>query len=218
MIEDPGALGEIVTAAREAGRLSIAVVGSAVDPMRAELVGLAVAVRPGRAWYLPLGHVPPTIARDESGNPVLRFDEPEEIPANLPSLGASDDPGLEALRELLLDPDLPKIGHDLKYALHLLERAGAPAGGLALDTSLASYCLDPGKRQHDLDLLVLERFGHTLASGGRRAGADLAESPSMSWDRPRPKRPTTPFDWPTSSRRTSGCTRCSICARRSRSR
>ena len=177
VIRDPGEVSEVVEEARKAGRIAIAVVGSAVDPMRADLVGLAVAVRPGRAWYLPFGHVPPTIARDESGNPVLRFDDPEELPANLPSLGTSDDPGLGALRELLADRGLPKIGHDLKYALHLLERAGSPPDGLALDTSLASYCLDPGKRQHDLDLLVMERFGHTLTSGGRRAGAELAEAP-----------------------------------------
>jgi DNA polymerase-1 len=139
VIQDSGEVGEVVEAAREAGRISIAVVGSSVDSMRSELVGL--------------------------------------VPANLPSLGTSDDPGLRALRELLADPDLPKIGHDLKYALHVLERAGSPPAGLALDTSLASYCLDPGKRQHDLDLLVMERFGHTLTSGGRRAGAELAESP-----------------------------------------
>ncbi len=177
VVHEPGAVMEIVDAARSAGRVSVAALGSSRDPMNAELVGLALAVEPGRSWYLPFGHVPSTISRDDSGNPILALEEtPVAPPDNLPGL-TSEDPSLSALADLLADPRLPKLGDDLKYSLHVLERAGATTAGLAFDTSLASYCLDPGRRQHDLDLLAMERFGHSLSTRGRRAGPDVAEGP-----------------------------------------
>ncbi len=159
LVTEADELESLVEAARKAKRVALAVVGSSGDPMRAGLVGLGLAVAPGRAWYLPFGHVAPAVARDEAGDPVLSFEDPRIV--SLPALGSSD--AAAGLRELLADPAVEKIGHDLKFCLHVLERAGAPVASLAFDVSLASYCLDPGKRQQDLDLLALERFGHTLA-------------------------------------------------------
>ena len=170
LVTEAEELDSLVEAARKAKRVALAVVGSSGDPMRAGLVGLGLAVAPGRAWYLPFGHVAPAVARDEAGNPVLSFEHPRIV--SLPALGRSH--AAAALRELLADPAVEKIGHDLKFCLHVLERAGAPVVSLTFDVSLASYCLDPGKRQQDLDLLALERFGHTLAgSSAEVSGSDL---------------------------------------------
>ncbi|MEE8447374.1 MAG: DNA polymerase I [Gemmatimonadota bacterium] len=170
LVTEAGELKSLVEAARKAKRVALAVVGSSGDPMGAGLVGLGLAVSPGRAWYLPFGHVAPAVARDEAGDPVLSFEDPRIV--SLPALGSSD--AAAGLRELLADPAVEKIGHDLKFCLHVLERAGAPVASLTFDVSLASYCLDPGKRQQDLDLLALERFGHTLAgSSAEVSGSDL---------------------------------------------
>ena len=170
LVTEAEELESLVEAARKAKRVALAVVGSSGDPMRAGLVGLGLAVAPGRAWYLPFGHVAPAVARDEAGNPVLSFEHPRIV--SLPALGRSH--AAAALRELLADPAVEKIGHDLKFCLHVLERAGAPVAALTFDVSLASYCLDPGKRQQDLDLLSLERFGHTLSgSSAEVSGSDL---------------------------------------------
>ncbi|MCK5410753.1 MAG: DNA polymerase I [Gemmatimonadetes bacterium] len=170
LVTEAEELDSLVEAARKAKRVALAVVGSSGDPMRAGLVGLGLAVAPGRAWYLPFGHVAPAVARDEAGNPVLSFEHPRIV--SLPALGRSH--AAAALRELLADPAVEKIGHDLKFCLHVLERAGAPVAALTFDVSLASYCLDPGKRQQDLDLLSLERFGHTLSgSSAEVSGSDL---------------------------------------------
>ena len=170
LVTEAEELDSLVEAARKAKRVALAVVGSSGDPMRAGLVGLGLAVAPGRAWYLPFGHVAPAVARDEAGNPVLSFEDPRIV--SLPALGRSD--AAAGLRELLADPAVEKIGHDLKFCLHVLERAGAAVASLTFDVSLASYCLDPGKRQQDLDLLALERLGHPLAgSSADGKGSDL---------------------------------------------
>jgi DNA polymerase-1 len=65
---------------------------------------------------------------------------------------------------LLEDPAVPKVAQNAKYDLLALRRAGVTLRGLASDTMLASYVLDPGRRSHGLDLLALEFLDHTMTS------------------------------------------------------
>jgi len=81
------------------------------------------------------------------------------VAANLPPL-ASDD--LAEIRSLLEDANRPKWSSDEKQDLHALAGSGVRLAGVEFDSSLASYCLDPGKRQHDLEFAVLERLGRTV--------------------------------------------------------
>jgi DNA polymerase-1 len=136
---------EIVAAARIAGALSLRVEGTAPAALRGEIVGLALATEPGRAWYLPLRH-------RASGE--LAFEDAGV--RNLPGLG---EPELGPLRELLEDPTVEKVGHDIKHDLLRLRREGITLRGIAFDTMIASYVLDPGGRDHGLDPLALQHFG-----------------------------------------------------------
>ena len=162
---------EAVAALRESERLAVAALGDHEDPVRARLVGLALAAEPGTAVYLPFGHRPPEIVRDADGNPALALD-PVEV-KNLPPLEA---PALAPLRELLAS-ELPKIGSDLKRDLLMLGRAGARLCAIRFDTSVASYCLDPGRRDHALDLVVLDRLGHELTTEAELRGAGRSAVP-----------------------------------------
>ena len=73
---------------------------------------------------------------------------------------------LEAVRAILApvlaDPRSAKVGQNLKFDEWMLERHGLPLGGPRLDTMLASYVLDPGRRSHGLDDLVSEFLGHRM--------------------------------------------------------
>src|SRR2546426_8163274 len=73
---------------------------SSLDPMRAELVGMSLAVAPGRSWYLPFAHVAPD-GELAGGTP----------PRNLPPLSSE---ARAPLREPLADPRVPKGGHNLQ--------------------------------------------------------------------------------------------------------
>ena len=171
LIRDPARAGEVVEEMREAGGFAVDTETTSLDPMRADLVGVSLCAEPGRAYYLPFGHEPPEISRDEEGNPTLALEEPGEVD-NLPPF---DGPEMEPLRQLLADPDTDKIGHNLKYDRLVLERAGGALEGIDFDTSLASYCLDPGKRDHSLDLLVMEKLGVQLTSWEEVAGSGASE-------------------------------------------
>jgi DNA polymerase-1 len=94
--------------------------------MRAELAGLAFAVAPGEAAYVPLAHRYPGA--------------PEQIGV---------DAALERLRAWL-SGGAPKVGHDLKYAAHVLANHGLTLGGIAHDTMLESYVLNSNATNHEL--------------------------------------------------------------------
>ncbi|WP_437599398.1 DNA polymerase I [Sorangium sp. So ce590] len=115
--------------ARAAGRLAIDVLATSREPMSAHVCGIALACEPGQAAYVPLGH-------RYLGAPA--------------QLAMSDIDAV--LGPLLADPELPKVGHDVKYCEVILLRHRIGLLGVAFDTMLASYLLDPeGKNQlHEL--------------------------------------------------------------------
>jgi DNA polymerase I len=152
------------------------------DPLRAAPVAIAVAVAPGEAYYLPIAH-----RRYEPEQPVLELtsEEPAGKPAkksrartpeatslaaraleagvpevvNLPPLEAED---MRPLRELLEDADVRKTSHNGKFDLLVLRQHGIHLAGLGFDTMIASYVLDPGRRDHTLEILALEFLQRTI--------------------------------------------------------
>ncbi len=110
----------------------------ALDPMRANLVGMSFAVEPGKACYIPLAH-------DYPGTP------------------AQLDRGLvlERLRPILTDPAIPKLGQHGKYDLHVLRRHGVSVRGYAQDSMLESFVWNATATRHDMDSLAQRYLGYT---------------------------------------------------------
>jgi len=115
----------------------IADVGSnVVWPRWAEIVGYSFAWNDDEAWYVPV--------KAPEGEPHL---DPDET--------------LEALRPVLEDPAVGKIGQNLKYDMIVLRSAGVKLAGLEFDTMLADYLLEAGRRGHGLDELANRYLGHS---------------------------------------------------------
>jgi DNA polymerase I len=158
-VTDPDEIEALVAEIRQADTVSVDTETTSLEPMRANLVGISLSWREGQGVYLPLAHVAP--AAD-----LLDLDGTED-PANLPPLS---DPAMRPLVELLEDPAVAKTGQNLKYDLLVLRRAGVELGGVAFDTMVASYVLDPGRRSHSLDALSTDLLGYTPISYGDVAG------------------------------------------------
>jgi len=107
-----------------------------VWPTWAELVGISVAFRPGEAYYLPL--------RSPPGDPQL------DLTATI-----------NALRSVLEDPRVKKVGQNLKYDMIVLRQSGIQLAGIDFDTMIASYLLDAGARNHNLDDLARRYLNYT---------------------------------------------------------
>jgi DNA polymerase-1 len=135
-----------VGAAREHGRVAIEVQTIGVSPMLAEICGIAIAIKPGLACYIPLGH------RAAEGDIFGGGLEKDQIKL---------DDALEALRPALEDPAVLKIGQNIKDDWLVLSRHGIEMAPID-DTMLMSYALDAGalNHGHGLGELVSKLFGH----------------------------------------------------------
>ncbi len=111
------------------------------DPMRAELVGISLAHMPHEAVYIPLMHT--------------YLGAPQQLDKAVV---------LERLRPLLEDPTLPKYGQNIKYDLIVLQRQGVTLRGIAFDTMVAGYLLNPSRRANNLDALAREYLQYTPIS------------------------------------------------------
>ena len=139
-----------VETATRAGLVAVDTETTGLDPLRAELVGLSLAVAPGRACYIPVRHSP----AQAQGSLLLGGPDEPPPPAILPR-----DAVLAALAPLLADPAVLKVGHNIKYDMQVLAMAGLPVAPID-DTMLLSYVLDGGSHGHGLDELALLHCGH----------------------------------------------------------
>ena len=120
---------------------------TSLNAMRARIVGVSFAVKPGEGAYVPLAH-------DYLDAP-LQLNR-EEV--------------LEALRPLLEDPNQEKVGQNLKYDCTVLSNHGITLAGMRFDTMLESYVLDSTGSRHDMDTLALKYLGHKTISFEAVAG------------------------------------------------
>ncbi|MEE9269352.1 MAG: DNA polymerase I [Candidatus Krumholzibacteria bacterium] len=148
LVDTEERLHELARTLKASDEFAIDVETSALDPMRAVLAGISVAVGEGRAWYVPVH----SVIDDE----LSLLTSPREAPG-LPPGTVKD-----ILGPVLRDASVKKIGQNIKYDAVVLENAGFELAGISFDTMLASYCLDPGQRGHGLDYLASVVFGHKM--------------------------------------------------------
>ncbi|HYD14989.1 MAG TPA: DNA polymerase I, partial [Hyphomicrobium sp.] len=133
-------------AARNAGRFAFDVETTALDCMTCDLVGFSLAIAPGKACYVPVGHKPA-----EGG-----FDFGDS--ASLPQAPLRD--SLALLKPLLEDASVLKIGQNIKFDYLVMKRHGINVTPFD-DTLLISYVLDCGRGSHGMDDLSERHLGHT---------------------------------------------------------
>ena len=168
-ILEPARLAEWIAAAHDQGFVAIDTETSGIDPMTAELVCISLALAPGMAAYIPLGHVSPSgdlLSEGGAGGGLV----------------AGQIPLKEALGQLKLlfeAASVIKIGQGIKYDLTILSRLGIALAPYD-DTMLMSYALDSGLGAQGLDELSRRWLGHAPitydeVTGTGRARKNFAE-------------------------------------------
>jgi DNA polymerase-1 len=141
----------------DAGYVAIDAKATSIDPMQAEMCGIALALGPNDACYIPLSH-------KQSGDGAGLFAAglaPDQIKV-------SD--ALDALRPLLESAGLLKIGFNIKFSAVMLAQHGIAVRNHD-DVQLMSYALDAGRNSHGLDALAESRLGHAVLSHGEVTGS-----------------------------------------------
>jgi DNA polymerase-1 len=154
LVMDALALDALVAALQEAPLICVDLETSSLDPMRAEIVGLAFATEPGHGHYLPVAH---------------------EYPGAPPQLDRGT--VLARLKPLLEDASHPKLGQHIKYDLNVFARHGIALAGIAHDTMLESYVLNPTASRHDMDTLAEVHLGYRTIRYEEVAGKGAKQIP-----------------------------------------
>ncbi|MEL6522140.1 MAG: 5'-3' exonuclease H3TH domain-containing protein, partial [Pseudomonadota bacterium] len=130
----------------ERGWVAVDTETTSLDEMTADLVGICLAVEPGSACYIPLMH------RVQGGNDL--FADSTLAEGQLPL-----DTALNALKPMLEDPSILKIGQNMKYDAKIFARHGIAMAPLD-DTMLMSYAMHAGLHNHGMDILSDRYLNH----------------------------------------------------------
>src|SRR4030095_10309965 len=109
---------------------------TSTEEMRAEIVGISLAVKEGEGYYIPVGH------RAGTKLPL------EQV--------------IAALKAPMTNPKIGKIAHNAKYDYIVLARNGLRVSPLTFDTMLAEFIIDPSSRRLGLKNLAFVKLGEEM--------------------------------------------------------
>jgi DNA polymerase-1 len=132
-VRDAAAFEEMLKELGAAKRISVDTETTGLDAMRAKAVGISLSRAPRAAFYVPLLADPPV------------------LPGGAAEIAAR-------LKPLLENPRIEKVGQNAKYDSLILGNLGIRVAPIRFDTMVASYCVAPTGRQHNLDALALRYF------------------------------------------------------------
>ncbi|WP_435010530.1 DNA polymerase I [Tundrisphaera lichenicola] len=137
LVDTPEKLREFAEELNRQPRICLDTETTSIDPLRARLVGFSFAWEPGVAYYLPV--------RGPMGSKVLAL---EAV--------------LDAVRPSLTNPEVEKVGQNVKYEMLVLGQVGITIEGPVTDTMVLSYLLESGERNHSLDQLSQRLLNHAM--------------------------------------------------------
>ena len=144
-VRDMAALNRWIARITEVGHVAIDTETTSLDEMQADLVGISLAVDAGMACYVPVGHT--TGGGDLFGATALALDQ------------LSQDQVLAALKPVLEEPSILKIGQNIKYDWKIFARRGIRITPFD-DTMLMSYAQHAGLHNHGMDELADRYLRH----------------------------------------------------------
>jgi len=148
-----------IARARELGAVAIGTQTTNLDPMQAALCGFSLALTANEACYVPLAHR----KRGDGGDGSLFAGEiaPDQI---------EERAALEAMKPLLEDPGVLKVGQDIKFDLQMFARRGIDLAPYD-DVMLMSYVLDAGRGGHALSALSQRYLDHAAIDFNQLTGS-----------------------------------------------
>ena len=133
LITDPNKIDNWIKEAEELGEVAVDTETSSLDPHQADLIGVSLSTKIGKACYIPIGH-----------------NSKKSINKNIV---------LKKLKPLLEDSSIKKIGQNIKFDFIIFLKNGIKIESME-DTMLMSYVLDAGKNRHNMDILSEIHLGH----------------------------------------------------------
>ncbi|MGX9430804.1 MULTISPECIES: DNA polymerase I [Bradyrhizobium] len=150
-------LSAFIARIHDTGHVAVQAKANSIDPMQAEISGIALALGPDDAAYIPLAH-------KQAGGGSGLFD------AGLAPDQIKFEQAIEALRPILELQGILKIGFDVKFNAVVLAQAGITLRNFD-DAQLISYVLDAGRGSHALESLAERWLGHAVIGENELVGS-----------------------------------------------
>lgn len=154
-VDSEAALDQLIARLKSVDAFVIDVETTGTDAMRAELVGLAIGVGNGEAYYVPLKIDERPKMKDEG---QLTFAVQPSSSVIRPSV-LERDYVLKKLESVFRDDRIQKFAHNAKYDMTVLAEAGSELRGLAFDSMIAAHLIEPTGQSIGLKSLVFQKFG-----------------------------------------------------------
>jgi len=171
LVQDMDDLKKWIAGARAKGLVAIDTETTSLDATQAKLVGISLSYIAGQACYIPLSHKAPvvqgTLNLGDDNTGVVKGNAPDQVDFKQ---------ALDELGDLLSDPTVLKIGHNIKYDAQVLASYNIHMKVFD-DTMLLSYVLDCGLHAHNLDELSKMHFDHTNIKFKEVAGVGKSQVP-----------------------------------------
>ena len=148
LITDPSEIDNWIKEAEDVGEVAVDTETNSLDPHQADLIGVSLSSKIGKACYIPIGH-----------NFEKCIDKKIVI---------------EKLKPLLEDPSIKKIGQNIKFDFIVFFNHGINITSME-DTMLMSYVLDAGKNRHNMDTLSEIHLNHKTISFKELVGSGRKE-------------------------------------------
>ena len=163
-VRDVATLDAWIARAREKGLVAFDTETDALSSATANLCGISLAIGPGLACYIPVGH-----EHEDAGGGLFEEAPPEDDLRQIPCEAV-----IARLKPLLEDPAVLKVAQNAKYDMGVLARYGVNVGPID-DTMLISYVLEGGLHGHGMDELSALWLGHTPIPFKQVAGTGKAQ-------------------------------------------
>lgn len=126
---------------------------TSLDPIICEILGVSFSWKAGEAYYLKLQAAKKVVEKQETN--LFNYNNVSDVKEE----AQVDNDWLKQLKPILEDASVQKYGHNMKYDVRVLKNQGVNVVGIAFDTMIASYLLNPDSRQHNLDAVVFAELG-----------------------------------------------------------
>ena len=157
-IDTAAALDQLVARLKSATAFVVDVETTDTNPMLAQLVGIAIGVGQGEAYYIPVS-VDDRQQTTDNGQGQLAFDTTDHATRNTQHVSLDRNHVLAKLKPIFADASIAKYAHNAKYDLTVLAEAGVETRGLTFDSIIAAHLIEPSSQSLGLKNLVYTKFG-----------------------------------------------------------
>ena len=151
LVQDIETLDKWIKECEGKGEFAVDTETTGLNSLDADIVGMSIATEEGKACYIPIHHIKKVFDGADLFNDGKDVLQENQIPV---------DELVKHIKPLLENPNIKKIGHNIKYDMHIFKRLGIDVYPVE-DTMIMSYVLDTTKNLHNMDELANIHLGYT---------------------------------------------------------